>query len=104
MPRLPTIRVIGSQAISTSWPGWVAPPASRSVIVIVRTPLRGLGDGGAAGRRSRPVPGVVAGGQCLAVVPPLRFLVGRGVGDPAQPADQRAVRLAEHRGEAAAGR
>src|SRR3954463_15935952 len=101
MPRLPTMRVIGSQLISTSWPGWVPPPGARSVIVIVGSPLL---TGRVGGGRSRPVPRVVAGGQRFAVVPPLRFLVRRGVGDAAQLADQVAVGLAEQRGEAAAGR
>src|SRR5690606_19853561 len=47
-------------------------------------------------------PGLIPAGQLGAVVVPLRFLVGRPVGDRAQPAYQRAVAGGERAGEGAA--
>src|SRR5690242_10105348 len=100
MPRLPTIRVIGSQDISTSCPGWAA--AGRcSVVVMSCSSLVGRRRWAGTGR-SRPVPRVESGGQRLTVVPPLRLAVGRGVGDAAHAPDERAVGLADDRGEAGA--
>src|SRR5919112_2419624 len=84
MPRLPTMRVIGSQAISTR----PSPVPARSVVVIV-PPL--------------PV-GTVAGGQLSAGLAPLRLLVHRLGGDVTQGADDRAVHAAGRGRHLAAGR
>src|SRR4051812_36852349 len=75
MPRLPTIRVIGSQAMSTSLPasGLISSRVAMLSALLVAPP-RG-----------------VAGGELVAVVPPLRLLVDRPVRDAAQAAHRRAV-------------
>src|SRR5690349_11427140 len=80
MPRLPTIRVIGSQAISTS-----------SVFTAVMAYL------------SSPGPGR-AGGELLARPAPARLLVEGLGGDVAQPLDGPAVRADHLGGQLAAGR
>src|SRR5215510_10649873 len=85
MPRLPTIRVIGSQAISTR----PSPPAARSVVVIVAPPL--------------PVR-TVAGRQLATRLAPLRLLVHRPGRDVAEAADDRPVHAAGRRRHLAAGR
>src|SRR5581483_1333081 len=78
MPRLPTMRVIGSHAISTRpvFSSLVA-RAGRSVVVIRLPPL-----------------GPIAGEQLVARSSPLRFLVDRLGRDAAQAADEAAVRAA----------
>src|SRR5689334_19794669 len=88
MPRLPTIRVIGSQAMSTILPasGWTS--SRRAIGALLSVAPAGL----------------VAGGQAVLGVPPLRLLVHRAVGDPAQAADQLAVARGQRGGQAAAGR
>src|SRR3954465_9863537 len=84
MPRLPTIRVIGSHAISTrSDLPLVLMPLSVCVSVISRSP--------SAPRR------LVAGIELLAGVPPLRLLVELAFGDLPQPPDHRPVRAAGQR-------
>src|ERR1700743_624676 len=96
MPRLPMIRGIGSQSISTSSP--VAWGATAWRVLGMRLLLRWLTL--AAGQVAR----VVSAGERGAVVPPFRLAVGGGVGDPAQAADELAVGLNEDRGQAAAWR
>src|SRR5580698_4739955 len=86
MPRLPTIRVIGSQAISTSWPGSrFAWDGSGMIVVIGVCSLSLL--------KSCPaLPGAVcACCEFVALVSPARVLVERSVGDGAQAAYHRAV-------------
>src|SRR3954469_10947496 len=85
MPRLPTMRVIGSHAMSTM------------------RPASGL-TGSRVAAMSVPPARVVAGGQLSLVVPPLRLLVDGRVRDPAQLADERAVDADQVRAHAAAGR
>src|SRR5438067_1357792 len=92
MPRLPTMRVMGSQDISTSLRVPVVVSARGVVTVamvfLLRTlllkPIRKRGQTpfsnlAVVGR------GVVAGGQFAAAVPPLRFLVDRRIGQGAEP-------------------
>src|SRR3954468_3227412 len=88
MPRLPTIRVIGSQAMSTSLPasGLISSRVAMLSALLV-APARG-----------------VAGGELVAVVPPLRLLVDRLVRDAPQAADRRAVHAGDERRDAAARR
>src|SRR4051794_18812160 len=88
MPRLPTIRVIGSQAMSTSLPasGLISSRVAMLSALLVAPP-RG-----------------VAGGELVAVVPPLRLLVDRAVRDAAQLADGRAVDAGDERRDRAARR
>src|SRR5262245_4528181 len=78
MPRLPTIRVIGSQDISTSFRSWTGAsrPGAVTVAMVSLLPLVG-----AVGR------GVVAGRQLAAAVSPPRLLVDRGVGERPELAD-----------------
>src|ERR1017187_5681382 len=76
MPRLPTIRVIGSQAISVSWLLSVVVGISFSTVAIVSPRL------------------LVAGAEFRALGAPLRFLVRRAGGEAAQAADHRAVHAA----------
>src|ERR1700729_2269305 len=74
MPRLPTIRVIGSQFISTNWLFSAASSVRTAVIVpIVVSPFSSL-----VGI------GTVAGRQFGARVPPLRLFVDRVVSQFAQ--------------------
>src|SRR5690242_10434381 len=96
MPRLPTIRVIGSHDISTSFPGTLGAARCGSVTVAMLSLL------------SRYLAGpvgcwVIAGGQLAAAVPPLRLLVDRGVGEPPELADELPVQAGELRGDHAAG-
>src|SRR4051794_16658651 len=88
MPRLPTIRVIGSQAMSTSLPasGLISSRVAMLSALLVAPP-RG-----------------VAGGELVAVVPPLRLLVDRPVRDAPQLADGRPVDAGDERRDAAARR
>src|SRR3954454_12930301 len=90
MPRLPTILVIGSQDMSTTWPasGWM-----RSRVAMISSPLASC----APAR-------CVARGQLLARVTPLGLLVDRLVGDPAQPADDGPVDPGDRGRDRAAGR
>src|ERR1700755_3222225 len=87
MPRLPTIRVIGSHDMSTILP---ASGFTRSRVAIAVSFL------------VAPA-GLVAGGQLRAAVAPLRLVVHRPVGDRAQLADRGAVADDHTRGQAAAG-
>src|SRR5258708_38803210 len=80
MPRLPTIRVIGSQDISTRLPDWV-PCSGMVTVAIPVAPFSTLGICG----------GVIPGGQLGPLVPPFRLMVGRILGEPAQGADDPAV-------------
>src|SRR5689334_14485314 len=84
MPRLPTIRVIGSQAISTSWrPPW--DDVRASCVAVIAQPSFSL----VLGER---LPGTLrAGDQRWALPPPLGLAVERVRGDGAQPAHRRAV-------------
>src|SRR5580693_10062590 len=86
MPRLPTIRVMGSQAISVSWLLSVPVPVSFSTVVIVSPRL------------------LVAGAEFRALRAPPRFLVRRAGGEAAQAADHRAVHAAGGRGHRRARR
>src|SRR3954463_5805432 len=88
MPRFPTIRVIGSQAMSTSLPasGLISSRVAMLSALLV-APARG-----------------VAGGELVAVVPPLRLLVDRPVRDAPQLAHRRAVDARDERRDAAARR
>src|ERR671937_152405 len=83
MPRLPTIRVIGSHVISTMLPFVL-------VVAIVRRLLS----------PRRPVPGR----QFATLLPPLRLLVDRLAGDLAQRPDDVAVQAAGGGGDLRAGR
>src|SRR5689334_16598198 len=94
MPRLPTIRVIGSHDISTSLRA--SPAAPRSVLVTVAMDSL-LPLAGAVGA------GVVAGGQLGAAVSPPRLLVGRPIGDRPQAADDPPVEARDARGDHAPG-
>src|ERR1043165_7084915 len=69
MPRLPTIRVIGSQAISTR--------SERFSVVVIASPRL-----------------LVAGRKLRTLVPPLRLLVHRLGGEAAQGPDHRAIHAA----------
>src|SRR6202012_3919659 len=87
MPRLPTIRVIGSQAISTSWPGSRFAWDGSGMIVVI-----GVCSLSSAEKSCPALPGAVcARREFVALVPPARFLVERAVGDAAQAAYHRAV-------------
>src|SRR5215218_10754092 len=87
MPRLPTMRVIGSQAMSTIW------PASGLILSRVAIAISSVAP-----------PGLVAGGQLVAVVAPLRLLVDGRVRHRAQPPDHLPVGGAERGRDHAAGR
>src|SRR5215472_13803696 len=76
IPRLPTIRVMGSQAISTT-------PVS-SAVVIALPSLRGRGSPAL----------LVAGEQFVALLTPLRLLVGRLRREAPQRPDHRSVERA----------
>src|SRR3954468_14925269 len=76
MPRLPTMRVIGSHAMSTS--SVAGPPVSCGFRVAVMSGVPSPGPGG-------------AGGQLPAGPAPLGLAVERVRGDAAQAADRRAV-------------
>src|SRR3954453_7531200 len=86
MPRLPTILVIGSQAMSTTLP---ASGVTRSRVAIAKL-------------LSVAPAGLVAGGQLGLVVPPLGFLVDRAVGDRPQAPDHLAVAGRQRRRDTAA--
>src|ERR671930_1346996 len=85
MPRLPTILVIGSHAISTS-----SVPCSVVVFAVGSSPLSG------------PV-GPVAGQQLVALLPPLGLFVDRLLGEAAQRPDDRSVHAAGRGGDPRAG-
>src|SRR3954454_5785238 len=87
MPRLPTIRVIGSHDMSTILPA--------SGVTFSRTAM--------FPRLLVAPAGAVAGGELVAVVAPARLLVDGLVRDAAQLADHRPVALDESRRDAAAG-
>src|SRR4051794_23429941 len=89
MPRLPTMRVIGSHAISTSSLPWLAVSRRLSVAVISSPPSPGA---------SR------AGGQLRARPAPLGLPVQGVRGDAAQAPDGGAVQTDRGGGELAAGR
>src|ERR1035438_5923093 len=86
MPRLPTIRVMGSQAISVSWALSEVVGISFSTVVIVSPSL------------------LVAGAEFRALRAPLRFLVRGAGGEAAQAADHGAVHSAGGRGHRRARR
>src|SRR3954451_5269746 len=89
MPRLPTMRVIGSHDMSTTWPasGSMRSRTAMSDLLALVAPPR-----------------AVARGELATVPAPLGLLVHGLVGDPAQLADDRSVDPAHRRGHAAAGR
>src|SRR4051812_43887144 len=87
MPRLPTIRVIGSQAISTRLLVEVVPVGRASVAVMAGSPGPSRAGHELAGRSA-----------------PLGFLVHRAGGHGPQPPDRGAVRPHGGGGELAAGR
>src|SRR5690348_17119205 len=88
MPRLPTMRVIGSQAISTrlrpSVAGW-----RRGLVTVAMRFLLSV------------CPGLIAGRQLRAAVPPLGFPVERVVGESPELPDHPAVHADEERGDRA---
>src|SRR5215831_17058201 len=89
MPRLPTMRVIGSHAIETSLRRSV-PTGSRVMLIadlLLTRPAR-----------------LVAGGQLRTIVVPLGFAVDGAVGDAAERADQRPVGAYERSRDTASGR
>src|SRR5580692_1856180 len=81
IPRLPTMRVIGSQFISTSF------LVSRGVCVVGAVIVLRI----IRSSSSLVVPGVIPRSQFTPWVTPLRFLIQRGVGERAQSADSPAV-------------
>src|SRR5512146_2764616 len=95
MPRLPTIRVIGSQFISTT-PG-------ESTAVIVLPPASGAGR---TGGRHRPMsPGLlVSAQQLIALDPPLGLRVRGLRGEATQGPDDRPVQAAGGGGDSRARR
>src|SRR4051795_5485700 len=98
MPRLPTMRVTGSHAMSTMLR---LPGSTRSRIAMSTVLSR-------AERRREPSAArparLVAGGQLGAVGAPLRLPVHRPVGDAGPPAGGGAVGAAERGRETATGR
>src|SRR4051794_40816391 len=94
MPRLPTIRVIGSHDISTRFPDGVRASFSGMVTVAIARLLISVWLRPGVGR------GPISGGQLGAPVPPLRLLVERVGGEVAQGADDAAVHPDGRRGEA----
>src|SRR5579875_2026794 len=89
MPRLPTILVIGSQAISTT-------PVSLAVVIADPSPSAGT----RAGPPPAPLPRLlVAGQQFGPLLAPLGFLVGRPRGEAAQRPDDGPVHAARGRGD-----
>src|SRR5436190_19118336 len=104
MPRFPTIRVIGSQDMSTTLP---ASGLTLSLTAIPRSPLSVPKSVPACLERPALLaapPRPVAGGELVAVVAPLGLLVDRLVGDPAQLADHRPIGSDDGRGDPAARR
>src|ERR1700752_3473495 len=93
MPRLPTMRVIGSHAISTSWPGSRAACEGSGMIVVIRMLLSPQLPARRRLRESGPhLPGASRSGfEFRARVPPVRLLVDRSTGDVPQAADDRSV-------------
>src|SRR4029079_9180014 len=96
MPRLPTMRVIGSQAISTSWVFSVS--VCRDWVAVISGLLTR-----AAGSAFSPAP-LVAGLQLTALDPPAGLGVDRLERDAPQLADDLPVRAAGRAGDLAAGR
>src|SRR5437773_8009308 len=95
MPRLPTLRVTGSQFIST--------PPGESTAVIVLPPASGAGRAG--GRRRPMSPGLlVSGQQLIALDPPLGLRVRGLRGEVAQGPDDRPVQGAGGGGDLRARR
>src|ERR1022692_2098137 len=90
MPRLPTILVIGSQAISTT-------PASSTVVIAF--PSQWYPRPSSAGICGRPLSPalLVTGQELVALLAPLRFLVRGLRGEPAERADDRSVQRARGR-------
>src|SRR3978361_103264 len=88
MPRLPTMRVMGSHDISTTSLSSVSVCAGASWIFVI---------GG-------PSPVLLVAGCQFARVAPLGLLLERGVRDAAQAADDAAVRRARSHRDLAAGR
>src|SRR5215470_7759291 len=80
IPRLPTMRVMGSQFISTSLRDFVG-LSGCAVVIVAMGSLLCLSVG----------PGVISGGQLGPGMPPLGFLVEGGLREGAQGADGLAV-------------
>src|SRR5690349_20697720 len=103
MPRLPTMRVMGSHAISTSWPGSRFTCDGSGMIVVIGTSLYNWNPfsrrairyrrPAAACTPKRPhLPGAGgSGGQFRAAMAPLGFFVDGLAGHMAQAADHRPV-------------
>src|SRR3954466_1322270 len=105
MPRLPTMRVMGSQAISTNEPGSRLTCDGSGMVVVIRTSLsrNALNPKGATRIRSH-LPGAGCSGfERCARVPPTRLFVDRATGDVAQAADDRAVEAGCRGGHLPAG-
>src|SRR5271166_6580734 len=94
MPRLPTMRVIGSQDISTSLRVPVGATRSGAVTVAIDALLS---------LRQRIGGGVVSGRQLRTWMPPFRFLVNRCVGEAAQRTDHPAIEADGRGGQLGAG-
>src|ERR1700741_4445722 len=112
MPRLPTILVMGSHAISTSWPGSRAACDGSGMIVVIGLRsllrrsrfLRCHPDGAAC---STPVHLPGAAGSCGefgALVAPARLLIDGARRDTPQVADHASVETRGRARELAAGR
>src|ERR1700728_1009231 len=93
MPRLPTMRVIGSQDMSTRLPvsAW---RSLSSIVTVAMCQLSFL----------VPRRGTIAGGQFGAFATPFRFLVGGVLGEPAEGTNHAAVEADRRRRQPCAGR
>src|SRR5580700_11401924 len=91
MPRLPTIRVIGSQFISTRFFDLLGTSLVGAVIVLIRSLLwlLGLSSGPSVALSVRS--GVVSGGEFSARMTPLRFFVDGVLGQGPQGANSASI-------------
>src|SRR5262245_31053711 len=100
MPRLPTIRVIGSHAISTSWPGSDDLCDGSGMMVVIRLNFMN------ALRPKVRQPALPGAGRTrlefCARMAPLRFFVNRAIGDVPQTTDDRSVQSRRRRRDPAA--
>src|SRR5262245_30741456 len=103
MPRLPTMRVMGSHAISTSWPGSRLTCDGSGMIVVIRLRFLNALHPKARQRNDQHLPGASRSGfEFRAGVPPARLLVDGASGDVAQAADHRSVQARGRAGKLAA--
>src|ERR1051326_86259 len=92
MPRLPTIRVIGSQFISTRLFFPVVRRVRSSVTVAILSVL------------SAVFRGLVSGDQLVGLAPPLGLTIGARIGNGPQSSDHHSVRFRRYGGDARARR